>query len=164
MTTARSRTFEWGDPLRAAQEGLRLSGLEALRAIKQGQISIPPMAALMDMEPGDGEEGRVSVHVVPQEFHYANTGTVHGGLAATLLDSVMYLAIHSTLPAGVYASTIEIKVNYVRPITMDTGRVTGVGEVVHRGRRLATAEGRVEDADGKLLAHGTTSCMVIQPD
>jgi len=100
--------------------------------------------------------------VTPQEFHYNPIGVVHGGLAATLLDSAMGCAVHSTLPAGVGYTTLEFKVNFARAITGDTGRVVCEGNLIHRGRTVATAEGRVIAEDtGKLLAHGTTTCLLF---
>jgi uncharacterized protein (TIGR00369 family) len=90
------------------------------------------------------------------------TGTVHGGLAATLLDSAMGCAVHSTLPDGSGYTTLELKVNYTRPITVATGRILCEGTVVHRGGRVATAEGRLwAERSGKLLAHGTTTCLIF---
>jgi uncharacterized protein (TIGR00369 family) len=102
---------------------------------------------------------------VPGPEHYNPIGSVHGGLAATLLDSAMGCAVHSTLPAGVGYTTLELKVNFTRPITSETGRILCEGTVVHRGGRVATAEGRVfAEADGKLLAHGTTTCLILSPN
>lgn len=159
-TSERSRLIRWEDPLVAARQGLQLSGLEALRAVQRGDISRPPIAELMGIGGGSVEEGMVTLSAEPGEFHYSNTGAAHGGFAATLLDSVMYLAVHSTLPQGVFASTLEIKVNYVRPVSVETGTVLGQGTIVHRGRQLATAEGQLRDAAGKLLAHGSTTCLI----
>lgn len=156
----RTLTVRWQDPLAAAARGLEMSGLEALRAMARGEIAIPPIAELMGIASGSAEEGRVSLGLVPGEQHYSNTGAAHGGLASTLLDSAMYLAVHSTLPQGVFASTLEIKVNYVRPITVQTGRVVADGRILHRGRQLATAAGEVRDLQGKLLAHATTTCLI----
>ena len=110
----------------------------------------------------EAEEGRVVFSAVPGEQHYNPIGVVHGGLALTLLDSAMGCAVHSTLPVGGAYTTLEVKVNFARAITRDTGRIVCEGTVVHRGRTIATAEGRVvAEATGKLLAHGTTTCMVM---
>jgi uncharacterized protein (TIGR00369 family) len=156
----RVRVVKWDDPLEAAAKGLQLSGLEALQAAGRGEIPVPPIAALMGIEGGSVEEGEVFLGVQPGEYHYSNTGAAHGGLAATLLDSAMYLAVHSTLAQGVFASTLEIKINYVRPITVDTGYVMAHGYLIHRGRQLATAAGEARGPTGKLLAHGTTTCLI----
>ncbi|MBC8075392.1 MAG: PaaI family thioesterase, partial [Chloroflexales bacterium] len=99
----------------------------------------------------------------PAEYHYNPIGSVHGGVAATLCDSAMACAIHTTLPAGVGYTTLELKVNFVRPITVQTGRVTCEGTLIHMGGRVATAEARLTDASGALYAHATTTCLVLRP-
>jgi uncharacterized protein (TIGR00369 family) len=142
-----------------------MSGRDYLDAVSDGTLPQPPIAALMGLEPVDGAEGRMTFAVTPAEYHYNPIGVVHGGLAATLLDSAMGCAVHSTLPAGVGYTTLEVKVNFVRPMTRATGRVLCEATVTHRGRTVATAEGRVfAEATGKLLAHGTTTCLLITPD
>jgi uncharacterized protein (TIGR00369 family) len=142
-----------------------MTGLEVLRAIAAGEVPGAPIAELLGFEPVEAEEGRVVFAAVPSQEHYNPIGTVHGGLAATLLDSAMGCAVHSTLPAGVGYTTLELKVNFVRPITTETGRILCEGTVVHRGGRVATAEGRVfAEADGALLAHATTTCLIFAPN
>jgi uncharacterized protein (TIGR00369 family) len=139
-----------------------VTGLEFLRAIAAGELPGAPIADLLGFAPVEAEEGRVVFAAVPEAKHYNPIGTVHGGLAATLLDSAMGCAVHSVLPAGIGYTTLELKVNFVRPITSETGRILCEGTVVHRGGRVATAEGRVfAEADGKLLAHGTTTCLIL---
>ena len=160
--TARSRTISWQDPVRAAAAAAEMSGLDYLRAIGEGRMPRPPIAELMGFEGIEVEEGRAVFRVTPAEYHYNPIGVVHGGLAATLLDSTMGCAVHSTLPAGVGYSTLEVKVNFDRAITGDTGPVRCEAHVVHRGRTVATAEGRVyAERTGKLLAHGTTTCLIV---
>jgi uncharacterized protein (TIGR00369 family) len=142
-----------------------VTGLEVLRAIAAGELPGAPIAELLGFEPIEAEEGRVVFAAVPEAKHYNPIGTVHGGLAATLLDSAMGCAVHSTLPAGVGYTTLELKVNFTRPITAETGRILCEGNLVHRGGRVATAEGRVvAEATGKLLAHGTTTCLILSPN
>jgi uncharacterized protein (TIGR00369 family) len=139
-----------------------VTGLQVLQAIAAGELPGAPIAELLGFEPIEAEEGRVVFAAVPDHRHYNPIGTVHGGLAATLLDSAMGCAVHSTLPAGTGYTTLELKVNFTRPITTETGRILCEGTVVHRGGRVATAEGRVyAEADGKLLAHGTTTCLIL---
>ena len=139
-----------------------MTGLEVLRAIAAGELPAAPFADLVGLEPVSAEEGRVAFAAVPEQRHENALGTAHGGLAATLLDSAMGCAVHSTLPAGVGYTTLELKVNFTRPITSETGRVICEGTVVHRGGRVATAEGRVvAEATGKLLAHATTTCLIL---
>ena len=162
MTEVRSRVIEWEDPL-AGREGLAgLSGLEQLRAMAAGQVPRPPISALMDIRASRFEPGVAVFEGTPAEFHYNPIGVVHGGFAATILDSALGCAVHTTLAPGERYTTLEIKINYVRPITLDTGPVTAEARVLHRGRTSATAEGRlVSVRDGKLLAHGTTTCQVM---
>jgi uncharacterized protein (TIGR00369 family) len=139
-----------------------VNGLELLHAIAAGDAPGAPIAELLGFEPIEAEEGRVVFAAVPGPQHYNPMGAVHGGLAATLLDSAMACAVHSTLPEGQAYTTLELKVNFTRPITSETGRIVCEGTVVHRGGRVATADGRVvAERTGKLLAHGTTTCLIL---
>jgi uncharacterized protein (TIGR00369 family) len=139
-----------------------MTGLELLRAIAAGDAPGAPIAALMGFEAVEAEDGRVVFAAVPTEELYNPIGTVHGGFAATLLDSAMGCAVHSTLAEGVGYTTLELKVNYTRAITKDTGRVVCEGRIVHRGGRVATADGRIVAVEsGRLLAHGTTTCLIL---
>ena len=138
-----------------------MPGIDYLRAMASGDVPAPPIASLMGFELAEVEEGRAVFEAEPAEYHYNPIGVVHGGLAATLLDSVMGCAVHSTLPAGCLYSTVEVKVNFVRPITTGTGVIVAEGSVVHRGSKVSTAEGRIYAKDsGKLLAHATTTCFI----
>jgi uncharacterized protein (TIGR00369 family) len=158
----RERTVVWSDPVASASRGAELAGLDYLRAMASGELPPPPIAALLGFELVEVEEGRAVFAVTPEEFHYNPIGVVHGGLAATLLDSAMGCAVHTTLPAGTGYTTLEVKVNFARAITRDTGRVVCDASLIHRGRTVATAEGRVTaERTGKLLAHGTTTCLLF---
>ena len=137
------------------------SGLETIRAIFAGELPPAPIAELMGFRGVEVEPGRAVFEFEPGPQHYNPIGSVHGGVAMTLLDSAMGCAIHSTLEAGVAYTTLEVKTNFVRPITVETGLVRCEGTVLHAGSRIATAEGKVLDASGKLLAHGTTTCLII---
>lgn len=161
-TSDRTITIHWKDPRPLGEAGRGLSGLEFLQKIVAGELSPPPIAALMNFELVELSEGRAVFAVEPKEYHYNPIGVVHGGLAATLLDSAMGCAVHSTLPAGAAYTTLEIKVNFVRPMTADTGRVRAEAKLIHLGGRIATAEGRIIDERGKLYAHGTTTCLIVQ--
>ncbi len=157
----RSRTVTWEDPLESFGAAAGMSGLEYLKAIGEGRIPRPPIAELLGFEGIEVEEGRAVFAVVPDEYHYNPIGVVHGGLAMTLLDSAMGCAVQTTLPAGAAYTTLEVKVNFARAITRDTGRVLCEAKIVHPGRTVATAEGRVyAEETGKLLAHGTTTCLI----
>jgi uncharacterized protein (TIGR00369 family) len=107
------------------------------------------------------ERGRAVFEVVPAEQHFNPIGVVHGGLAMTLLDSAMACSVQSELPAGSGYTTLEAKINLVRPVTLETGKLRAIGKVIHVGSRVGTAEGRLEDASGKLYAHGTTTCIIL---
>lgn len=162
-TTTRARTITWEDPAVLADRLRAMSGIDSLRAVQIGELPSPPILRLMGIRLVEVSEGRVIFEVEPAEYHYNPIGSVHGGLAATLLDSAMGCAVQSMLPAGTSYTTLELKVNYLRPLTEGTGSVTGVGSVIHMGRRIATAEGRVTDAAGKLYAHATTTCLIAHP-
>jgi uncharacterized protein (TIGR00369 family) len=139
--------------------------MEYLQAIMAGELPPPPIALTLDMRPVELAEGRAVFAAEPAEFHYNPIGVVHGGLAATLLDSATGCAVQTTLPRGVAYTTLELKTNFVRAITRDTGRVLCEAEVVHRGGTIATAEGRLyAESTGKLLAHGTSTCLIIDAD
>jgi uncharacterized protein (TIGR00369 family) len=158
---ARTRIVTWEDPLATAHAGVALSGIEFLRAVARGEIPPPPIALLLGFTLDEVEEGRVVFTAEPGEHHYNPIGVVHGGLAATMLDSAMGCAVHSRLPEGRAYTTLEIKVNFVRAIRRDSGRLRAEGQVVHMGGRVATAEGRLVDATGQLYAHATTTCMLF---
>ena len=159
---ARTRTISWEDPRALAEAGKGLSGLEYLQKIVAGELPRPPIGALMNFNITELSEGRAVFTVEPAEYHYNPIGVVHGGLAATLLDSAMGCAVHSTLPAGGGYTTLEIKVNYIRPMTAETGRVRCEAKVIHVGGRTASAEGRVVGESGTLYAHGTTTCIIFR--
>jgi uncharacterized protein (TIGR00369 family) len=159
----RTRTIIWEDPRALAEAGRGLSGLEYLQKIVAGDLPRPPIGALMNFTIAELSEGRAVFTVEPAEYHYNPIGVVHGGLAATLLDSAMGCAVHSMLPAGAGYTTLEIKVNFIRAMTAETGTVRCEAQAIHIGGRTATAEGRVVDASGKLYAHGTTTCMIFRP-
>jgi uncharacterized protein (TIGR00369 family) len=158
----RKLTISWEDPRQLAEAGHGLSGLEFLQKIVTGELPPPPIAALMNFGLVELSEGYATFAVYPAECHYNPIGVVHGGLAATLLDSAMGCAVHSKLPAGAAYTTLEIKVNFVRAMTAQTGRVRCEAKVIHLGGRTATAEGRVIDETGQLYAHGTTTCLIFR--
>ena len=151
------------DPVEAARELGQLDGLTALRAMIAGELPPPPIATLLGFDLVEVDEGRAVFEAHPGEEHYNPIGMVHGGLAATLIDSATGCAVHTTLPAGTAYTTTDVQVRFVRPITRDTGRIECIGEVVHRGRTMATAQARLT-AGEKLLAHGTASLLILPPD
>lgn len=160
----RTRTYTWDDPIPGAQAALTMPGIEYLQAMGRGELPRPPIAATLGFEGFEVEEGRATFFIVPQEWHYNPIGTVHGGLAATLFDSALGCAIHSMLPPGTGYTTVELKVNFLRPLTKETGRVRCAANVIHVGGRIATAEARLTDERGRLYGHATTTCMVFRPE
>lgn len=136
-------------------------GLGFLRAIIDGTVPQPPISETLGFHLTEADPGRAVFEGTPELRHYNPIGTVHGGYAATLLDSALGCAVFSTLKKGDTWTTLELKFNLVRPLTKDTGPVRAEGHVVHRGRTVATSEGDVKDAAGKLYAHATTTCMIF---
>jgi uncharacterized protein (TIGR00369 family) len=159
--TIRSGEITWDDPLLSAAQIAAVPGIEFLHAIGRGDLPDAPMGRTLGIEPVRVEAGRAVFAVVPDEYHYNPLGLVHGGLAATLCDTALGCAVHSMLPAGTGYTTLELKVNFVRPITARTGRLESEGTVVHLGSRTATAEARVVDAQGKLYAHASATCLLL---
>ncbi len=139
-----------------------MTGLELLTAMIEGRLPGPPIMQLIGFDLAEVGKGRAVFEGTPALRHYNPLGTVHGGYAATLLDSCMGCAVHTTLPKGTGYTTLEFKVSLLRPITADTGLVRAEGHVISSGRRVATAEGRLTDASGRLLAHATTTCLVFE--
>jgi uncharacterized protein (TIGR00369 family) len=157
----RALSVTWSDPHAAFEEGRKLTPIEHLRAIRDGRIPDPPIARLLGMRLSAVEDGSASFELTPAEQHYNPIGAVHGGIAFTLLDSAMGCAVQTRCPAGKGYTTLELKVNLVRAITLQTGVLRASARVVHLGSRTATAEGRLEDAAGKLYAHGTSTCLIL---
>jgi uncharacterized protein (TIGR00369 family) len=157
----RSRTYSWHDPLEVAGAGAGLSGLEWLRRTISGAVPHPPIADTLGLRLVEADEGRVVWEGEPGEQHYNPLGTVHAGFATTLLDSAMGCAFVSVAPPGTAWTTLELKANFTRAMTAETGRVRCTGTVVHGGRRVATTEARLEDAQGRLLAHATSTILVL---
>jgi len=138
-----------------------LSGLDFVQRIADGRFPAPPIAELLGFEPKEVEKGRAVFVSTPDSRLYNPIGSVHGGYAATLLDSCMACAVHSMLKAGQGYTTIELKVNFVRPLSADIGEIRAEGKAIHVGTQIASAEGRLIDARGRLLAHATTTCLVF---
>lgn len=158
----RSRTFVWNDPTGVAAQGRATSGLAFLRSIAgRGIVQAAPIAQCLGFELVEVEQGRVVFESVPGEHMYNPLGGVHGGVIATLLDSAAGAAVHSTLPEGVGYTTLELKVSFMKPVTAQTGVVRAEGTVVSQGSRVAYSEARLVDAAGKVLAHATSTCLIL---
>jgi uncharacterized protein (TIGR00369 family) len=162
VSTERTRTFTWEDPMSIAGRAREMSGIDFLQAMIDGEIPPPPIARAFGFTLDEVGEGRAVFSGVPEEFHYNPIGVVHAGLALTLMDSALGCAVMTTLPAGQGYTTLETKGNMVRAISADTGRIVCEAQVVHAGRKVATSEARVTAADtGKVLAHGTSTCLIV---
>jgi uncharacterized protein (TIGR00369 family) len=157
----RSRTVTWHDPLITAAGALERSGLETLEAIRDGILPPAPIAKLVQMDITSLEEGRVEFTCTLDESVYNPIGVVHGGLVCTMLDTVAGCAVHTTLPAGMAYTSIELKVNYLRAVHATSGPLTAIGRVVKPGRRVAFAEGEVLDAAGRTVATASSSLLVF---
>ena len=138
-----------------------MSGLEFVTGLASGALPLNAFAYTLGYDVVEAESGRVSITIIPTTAHLNPWGTIHGGLTATLLDSCMGLAIKSVLDKGVGSTTLEFKISLVRAITLQTGLIRAEGKVLNCGSRVGTAEGRVTDTDGRLLAHGTTTCLIL---
>lgn len=149
-------------PLSGPEARRTLSGLDFFRRMAAGEYPLPPMVALLGFHLLEVDHGRVVFGAQPSPSAYNGMGVAHGGYASTLLDSAMSCAINTTMPAGRRFTTLELKVNLTRPLRAETGPIRCEGTVIHVGMRTATAEGRVLDAQGKIYAHGTTTCIVIE--
>ena len=138
-----------------------MDGLAQLEAIFGGQLPRPPIAETLGMENFSGERGAVSVELVPQHRHYNPLGSMHGGVISTLLDTAAACSVHSTLAAGELYTSLDLTVKFLRPVTVDSGRLRAEGSVLQRGRRTALAQAHLYDADRRLLAHATSTCMIF---
>jgi uncharacterized protein (TIGR00369 family) len=139
-----------------------MAGVDFVRAIFEGRLPAPPIMQTVEPFDSSAEPGIVVFHSIPGFRHYNPIGSVHGGYAATLLDSAMGLAVHTALPAGTGYTTLEFKISFIRGMTKDTGPVRTEGRTMNVGRRTATAEARITDSKGRLLAHATTTCLVFE--
>jgi uncharacterized protein (TIGR00369 family) len=159
--TQRSRTTTWSDPHDVVAGMAALNGLEALRRVIAGELPYPPIASTLGMRLVEAEPGHVVWEAEPGEHLYNPIGTVHAGFATTLLDSAMGTAFVSLTEAGTRWTTLELKANFTRAITAETGVVRCTGTIVHRGRTVVLTEARAEDAAGRLLAHATSTILVL---
>jgi uncharacterized protein (TIGR00369 family) len=158
----RSRTFSWADPAVSLERVAGRGGLEVLRAMIAGELPEPPIMRTLGIERLEADEGHVTVLMTAREYHYNPLGTVHGGVLATLLDTAAACAVHSTLPAGVAYTSLDLTTKFLRPVTTRSGMLRCEGTVLSRGRRTALAEARLTDASGQFVAYATSSCMLFE--
>ncbi|MFD6758966.1 PaaI family thioesterase [Streptomyces roseolus] len=157
----RSRTVEWEDAGATARAAASMAGLDFLHEMIAGRLPGPPIAALLGFTLAEAEHGRAVFVLEPGEEHYNPIGSVHGGVYAMLLDSAAGCAVHTTLPLGTAYTSLDLQTRFLRPITMDTGKVRAIGTVLSRGRRTALAEAGLYDGEDRLLAHATSTCMLF---
>jgi uncharacterized protein (TIGR00369 family) len=160
MTSKNYGTKNYGTV--SAEQRRAMGGLAFVQGLVDGTLPLNSIAQTLGYDVTEAESGRVVVTLVPNDSHLNPSGTVHGGLAATLLDSAMGLAIWSTLEKGLGQTTLEFKISLIRPITPGMGVIRAEGTILNRGRRVGTAEGRITDERGRLLAHGTTTCLIFE--
>lgn len=158
-----SRTIAWVDPRPQAIQALTMSGIDYLQAMIDGEIPAPPIASHINLEIVSVSPGVANMAATPEQSHYNPIGSVHGGFAATLLDSVCGCAVQTTLPAGAAYTSLDLSVNFLRGITSETGRVTAQGRVTKPGSRAAFVEADIKDAAGRVLATATSTCLVFTP-
>ena len=157
----RSRSYTWDDPFALRDNMAGRSGLELMQLMAAGELPPPPIAKTLGFRLVEASRGHAVFECEPAEYHYNPIGIVHAGLALTLMDSAMGLAFVTTLDEPTGWTTLEVKANFTRALTVDTGTVRCSGSIVHPGRRVATTEARVEDAQGRLCAHGTSTILVV---
>jgi len=157
----RERIIHWDDPRALAEAGRAMSGRDFLDAVLRGELPPPPICHLVDFTFERIDDGHVEMALTPQESQYNPIGSVHGGIIATVLDSVMGCAVHTKLPLGRAYTTLEIKVNYLRGVNRESGPMTAIGRVIHLGRQTAMAEASLSDASGKLFAQASTTCLIF---
>jgi uncharacterized protein (TIGR00369 family) len=146
----------------SAERQNAMTGLEFVQGLASGALPLNTIAQTLGYDIVEAEDGRVVITAEPRDSHLNPAGTVHGGLAATLLDSCMGLAVRSTLPKGANSTTLEFKISFVRPITPQTGEIRAEGWVINCGRRVGIAEGKITDRQGRVLVHGTTTCLIFE--
>jgi uncharacterized protein (TIGR00369 family) len=157
----RTRTYSWDDPFALRDELMRRSGLELMQLMASGELPPPPIAKTLGFRLVEATRGQAVFECEPAEYHYNPIGVVHAGLAMTLMDSAMGLAFVTTLDEPTPWTTLEVKANFTRALTVEAGTIRCLGSIVHPGRRVATTEARIEDANGRLYAHGTSTILVL---
>jgi uncharacterized protein (TIGR00369 family) len=157
----RSREYSWSDPSISASALAGRSGLDLMRGLISGELPTPPMSRTMGFDIVEAEEGRVVFTFTPAEFHYNPMGFVHGGAVATVLDTVAGACVQTLLAPGTSMTSVDLSVKYLRPLTVDAGPLRAVGTVLSRGRRTALGQAELRDAADRLVAHGTSTCLIF---
>ena len=160
--TNRTRTYEWQDPLKDLEKVKSLSGLDHLLAMNAGEIPLPPLSYTLGFGKAEAKPGEVTFPFEPQEYHYNTIGTVHGGVISAILDTAMGCTLQSVLPAGARYTTIELKVNFLRAVTLRNKLLFAKGTIIHTGLTTALVEACLRDGDGRIYAHATSTCLLRQ--
>jgi uncharacterized protein (TIGR00369 family) len=162
--TEQQRLVTWQSPSLYINQMRQMSGTEYINAVRAGDMPVSPMLKLLDIHGREWHEGYALFTVVPQEFHYNPMGIAHGGLACALLDTAMAVSVMTMLPQGVGYVTLEIKINFTKPMLSESGEMRAEGRAIHVGSKTATAVGRIMDANGVISAHGTTTLLLTRPE
>jgi uncharacterized protein (TIGR00369 family) len=158
----RTRTVTWKDPWIVVDAAKTQSGIDRLRAVMRGEVPGAPMAILVGINITEVEPGRVAFEGTAAEYHYNLGGVAHGGLACTMLDSALGCAITSTLPAGRSCATTDLHVRFIRPITLESGKLRCEATTIHVGKTIGTAQATLTDSAGRLCAHATAACAILR--
>lgn len=162
MEHDRKRTHQWANPVELAEKAKSISGFDFLNGIMNGEISPAPIAETLDFHPFSLEEGKAVFEFEAKEFHYNPLGSVHGGVITTVLDTVMGCSLQSALPQGVAYTTLELKVNFLKAVTTYSGKLKSTGKIIHLGKTTALVEADLKDEQGKVYAHGISTCMIFK--
>ncbi len=161
MENSRKRTHEWANPLEMAEKAKSMSGFDFLNGILKGELPPAPIAETLGFYPLSLEKGKVVFEFEPKEFHYNPIGTVHGGVITTVLDTVMGCSIQSDLPQGLAYTTLELKVNFLKAVTIKSGKLKSTGKIIHIGKTTALVEADLKSESGQVYAHGVSTCMIF---
>jgi uncharacterized protein (TIGR00369 family) len=159
----RTRTIHWAKPAEGRRDASRTSGLEYLQSIVRGELPSPPVACLVGYRIKTVEEKKAVFELTPEEYHYNPFSTVHGGMLTTLMDSAITASVLTMLPKGKACATMEIKVNFIRPVSAKTGVISCEATLVHASSRIATSRAEIRDSKGKLYAQGLGTCAIFSP-
>jgi uncharacterized protein (TIGR00369 family) len=157
----RTRTYSWPDPMALAARIAPLSGLDVFTRVASGELPPPPVADTLGFSRIEATDGSVTVYLEPREFHFNPIGSMHGGVISAVLDTAAGCSVHTTLPAGIAYTSLDLHTRFLRPVTLSSGTLRCVGRVVSRGRQTALAEAHLYDAADKLVAHATSTCLIF---
>lgn len=158
----RTRTYQWNDPLEGAEKAKAMTGMEYLRAMNSNEIPLPPLLHTLGFGKPEVKEGEVTFSFEPQEYHFNPIGSVHGGVITAILDSAMGCTLQSVLPVGVGYTTLELKVNFLKAVNLKNKKLFSKGKIIHFGKSTALVEADLNDEDGKIYAHSTSTCYIFQ--